>query len=298
MAGAKLQDDVAAGKAAAALHDRFNIVAMTPVTLLTVHTLIWPSLEVDTMLTYFTFSYILVDIVYHLMAPHCQPNAFRLRTILFHHSVTACLLLWPIQNPEWRCESKKLTVVEINTIILTVNKGLKWRSLQIAFLTTWVSMRLMWKPYLVYIYHQEAVAVGRASLLDLGYWQVVVTMASLCVLNFLWTAEVLGVFRCGTSGSSATAVAPLLSGAGSPACDDITGTCASEVNVQATQSMVSKIPPGSPACADLFKSGTNNVTAARDRQIKSNTLFDCFDMCTISPSLLTVAPALCKLKCL
>lgn len=177
------------GKEAAAAHDHFNLYAVTPLVVLTFCALVQPEpwgyyLSVATLL------YIIADIAYNALVPECQPNTTRWATIMLHHVVTLWLVLHPVLHAENANMTAACTIVEINTLILTVNRNLKWKSLTYAFYFTWVTQRLIWYPYVIYYNHATIVRWG-AKPFDYFYCQTVVTIAVLCVLNFVWTAEVV-----------------------------------------------------------------------------------------------------------
>jgi len=177
---------------AADIHDRFNIAAITPLVSLTVAAFARPCRSTDVTLSYSTFTYILVDIVYHLLVPRIQPSFFRFSTIMAHHLVTAWLLLHPILHPEHAHFTKYCTIVEINTLFLTMNKFLKWKLMQFGFYSTWVGMRLVWYPYLIKRFHDTMIRWGATpALTDYNYCQVVGSLGVLCGFNYVWTAEVV-----------------------------------------------------------------------------------------------------------
>jgi hypothetical protein len=178
------------GKAAGALHDRFNMFAVTPLVVMTLLSLVSPSAWNQALLSWSTFAYVAVDIVYNAIVPECQPNTTRWLTIMLHHFVTLWLVYHPCMHPANADMTAKCTVVEVNTLILTLNRELKWKSLTYAFYATWVSMRLVWYPYLIFHFHERITSFG-AKPFDYTYCQTVVAVVVLCALNWLWTFEVV-----------------------------------------------------------------------------------------------------------
>lgn len=178
------------GKRAAEAHDRFNLVAITPLALLTVASFATGSRQVDVLLTNATLAYICIDTVYNLAMPACQPSAFRLASITVHHLFTFWLTLHPVLHHENSDMTALCTVVEINTLILTVNRQLKWKSLTVAFYATWVAMRLVWYPYLIHVLNTRIRTWG-AAWGDYYHVQVVASVIVLCALNVMWTVEVV-----------------------------------------------------------------------------------------------------------
>eukprot|EP00747_Dinoflagellata_sp_TGD_P193670 gnl/TRDRNA2_/TRDRNA2_60139_c0_seq1.p1 gnl/TRDRNA2_/TRDRNA2_60139_c0~~gnl/TRDRNA2_/TRDRNA2_60139_c0_seq1.p1 ORF type:complete len:208 (+),score=27.67 gnl/TRDRNA2_/TRDRNA2_60139_c0_seq1:2-625(+) len=191
-AWSKVGNDPEAGKEAAALHDKINVFCITPIVGLTIWSLAGGGPPVRKALTWSTLCYILYDIGYHFVVPNCQPSRFRLSTILFHHVVTAWLVAHPAIHPEQNTMTALSTIVEINTLVLTLQKCYKRQAYQIAFYATWVGMRLAWYPYLIYYYYLS-ITSWQGYKLAPGYYmsQVVGTQIALCSLNFLWTAEVI-----------------------------------------------------------------------------------------------------------
>eukprot|EP00448_Togula_jolla_P035737 CAMPEP_0170626952 /NCGR_PEP_ID=MMETSP0224-20130122/31657_1 /TAXON_ID=285029 /ORGANISM="Togula jolla, Strain CCCM 725" /LENGTH=147 /DNA_ID=CAMNT_0010953809 /DNA_START=119 /DNA_END=562 /DNA_ORIENTATION=- len=139
--------------------------------------------------------YVACDVVYNTIDPQCQPGKFRLSTILFHHFVTMWLVLHPWQHPENGHLTAYSTVVELNTLFITLQRLFKSKFCQMGFYATWLSMRLMWYPYLIRRYHNAIVQWGAAPL-TYTWWQVVGSQCVLVGLNFVWTGEVLyGMLR-------------------------------------------------------------------------------------------------------
>lgn len=178
-------------KAAAAQHDRLNLYAITPLVVLTLAALATASHPtICATLSFATAAYIVADIIYNAVVPECQPNAFRWATIMLHHFVTFWLVLHPCLHLENSDMTALATIVEINTLILTANRDLKWKSLTYAFYFTWVTMRLVWYPYLA-IYNHARITTWGAKMYDYYWMQTVGTVVILCALNWLWTFEVL-----------------------------------------------------------------------------------------------------------
>lgn len=177
-------------KLAAARHEDFNLFAIPPLVVLTLLSLWARSPQVNKFLSFSTEGYIVVDTFYNLIVPHCQPSAFRLWTIVIHHLMTGWLTLHPCLYEENNDMTAWWTTVEINTLILTVNRKLKSAFLTKVFFATWAIMRLIWYPYLTYISHVRILGWGAAPC---GYHhlQIVLSGILLCALNWLWTFEVV-----------------------------------------------------------------------------------------------------------
>ena len=184
-----INDQLAESRAATAIHDELNVVCITLLVVLTLASLCWQTASTQQLLSHCTLLYIIADIVYNLLVPHCQPSKFRLGTILLHHVLTAWLLLHPIVNTEHAELTCLCMVVEINTVLHNANKVLKRPWTELAFQLSWVVLRLLWYPYLVFLFHQRITEWG-ASVMSFKWLQTVGSMVGLCCLNFVWTAEV------------------------------------------------------------------------------------------------------------
>ena len=122
-----------ARKAAIRRHDKFTAMVITPLVGLTFFAALFPSQPTHVTLTYAITLYLLADVVYHVLVPHCQPSGHRVATIMLHHALSLMMcaqsLLHPIHADIcWRC-----TLVEANTLVHNANKVLRWRALNIAF---------------------------------------------------------------------------------------------------------------------------------------------------------------------
>ena len=79
-------------------------------------------------------------------------------------------------------------VVEVNTLILTIQKIYRFKSLQPLMLFTWGLYRLLWYPYLTY--EATLYYLPSTSRFDTSIWlQIVAAFAVLNALNFYWTRE-------------------------------------------------------------------------------------------------------------
>jgi hypothetical protein len=177
------------GKLAAAMHNRFNIYVVTPLVLLTFWALFNQTAASHAILAWLTLTYAAADTLYIVLVPHCQPSATRRVTILLHHAATIWLTLHPCMHPEDADLTPLFTIVEINTLILTLKNALKWRWLTPAFYATWIAMRLFWYPYLVWRFDGR-VRDGPLPC-NVLYLQTVGSVCVLSALNWFWTAEVV-----------------------------------------------------------------------------------------------------------
>ena len=74
--------------------------------------------------------------------------------ILFHHTVTMCILSHPLRHPEHSIETCRDGLVELNTFFLIVRRQLPRGSAlniicDILYKLT-LSIRFIWQPYLIY----------------------------------------------------------------------------------------------------------------------------------------------------
>ena len=177
------------GKAAAAAHDRANVIAVAVLVGLCGWCVTLPSTVADAALSWAVLAYIVGDLLYHAAVPHCQPSTQRLVTIVLHHLATLWLVLHPIAHPEHAHFTLHGTLVEINTLLHNANKVYKKPVLAACFYASWFGLRLGYCPYLIAVFDREMRAWGAAPW-DYAYSQVVGSHAFLCMLNFWWTCEV------------------------------------------------------------------------------------------------------------
>merc|ERR1712150_337151 len=83
-------------------------------------------------------------------------------------------------------------IVELNAVFLTLFKLTNMESLKqvlwFLFLFTWVTLRLLWYPWLVYVYHKALISQGFWSY---NYVQVVGSHFVITALNYIWTVELV-----------------------------------------------------------------------------------------------------------
>lgn len=175
-------------------HDTFNVYAITPLIVLTLGayltslTITSEPTVVDLALSWGTLVYLIIDIIYSIAVPSCYPTNSRMITILIHHVISAWLVLHPILYPQHLYFTKWCTIVEINTMFVTVNRLYKVPGTYAMFAITWILMRVIWYPALVPIFHHEMVDSG-AEPFSYSYCQVVGSQIILCVLTLIWSFE-------------------------------------------------------------------------------------------------------------
>ena len=183
-------------RAAAAAHDRMNVGAVAVIcALCALCVLLRQSPMANAALSWAVLTYIVGDLFYHAMVPHCQPSPHRRITVVLHHLATLWLVLHPITHPEHAHFTLHGTLVEINTLLHNASKVYKKPALTAAFYASWVGLRLGYCPYLLLVFDREMRASGAAPW-DYTYSQVVGSHAFLCALNVWWTCEVaMGVSK-------------------------------------------------------------------------------------------------------
>ena len=195
-------------KAACRRHDKSTMAATVPLVGLTLYAAVVPSQPVHETLAYAITLYIGADTVYHALVPHCQPSGHRVATIMLHHALSLSMCAHSLAHPEHAHIGWRLTLVEANTLVHNANKVLRWRALNVAFYLSetrprpprrarpthprpshaaaWVSLRLVWCPYVALLLHDLMKGWPRAQ-----YAQTVGAHVGICALNYYWTAEVI-----------------------------------------------------------------------------------------------------------
>mmetsp|Transcript_55695 Transcript_55695/g.156258 ORF Transcript_55695/g.156258 Transcript_55695/m.156258 type:complete len:205 (-) Transcript_55695:98-712(-) len=177
-------------KAAGARHDTFNLVFIPPLVALTILSLLLATDTLHYLLTWSVLGYVVLDILYHLVDPYCQPDFLRWATIVFHHLVVVWLAAHPLQQPQNLSFTAWATIVEVNTVCQVFNRAFKLKIFRIGFLVTWFGLRLIWYPVLIYSFHGVLMRQG-VELFSHTYCQVVGSQVLLVMLNAFWTAEFL-----------------------------------------------------------------------------------------------------------
>mmetsp|Transcript_120648 Transcript_120648/g.240243 ORF Transcript_120648/g.240243 Transcript_120648/m.240243 type:complete len:202 (+) Transcript_120648:110-715(+) len=177
------------GKAAAAAHERFNMFTIPPLAILAVLSLMINESLLHKLLTWGVLVYSLADTIYVVAVPHCMPSGSRFITVVLHHLVVIYLALHPIFHPENLYLTAYYAIVEVNTVCLNIRRAFRWQWSTVAFFATWIVLRLVWYPYLVY--HLHTIMLSQQRPPGSHAWnQVVGTSAALTALNYFWTAEI------------------------------------------------------------------------------------------------------------
>ena len=148
-------------------------------------------------LAYSTQFYLVADSIFMLALPACVGKRSRLITLVLHHTATMILVLHPLLYPEHQHFLVYGMVVELNTFCLMAFKLVKYDIFKWLHLITWISLRLCWYPFLIFLYHSE---MSRQS--ENGsfysfyeYASVVFPQIILVALGLFWTFELVAFFK-------------------------------------------------------------------------------------------------------
>lgn len=135
-------------------------------------------------LSYGALAYSVFDLAYILIQP-CVTNRPKQMTI--HHIATIVLARVAFVG-HTESLTAKCMVVEVNTLVLTIQKLYRIKWLQPFMLATWGFFRLLWYPFLTYqvaTYYWPG-----SSRFDMSIWlQIVGSFLVLNALNLYWTLE-------------------------------------------------------------------------------------------------------------
>lgn len=101
-----------------------------------------------------TMAYFAADGLFVALAPSCVKSP---RTIILHHFISAGLILIPFFYPVYQwCMSYDM-LVEINTWLLIARRNVERPNvlLEVLFYATWILLRLVLYPFLVWRFFQE-----------------------------------------------------------------------------------------------------------------------------------------------
>lgn len=174
------------------LHDVFNLVTIAVLNILNIYYLATGS----GFLIFYTASmvYFLLDIIYVGCYPHSVKSPL---VILGHHIVTAVYMLIPYTYPQYHWCMAYCMLVEVNTWLLIAKRTVKLRVLgvnilEIGFYISWVLLRNIWYPYLIYAFYKEWLVESEKCG---SRWNPIlicpVCQTLLTGLNFHWTTALL-----------------------------------------------------------------------------------------------------------
>ncbi|PNH03361.1 hypothetical protein TSOC_010590, partial [Tetrabaena socialis] len=112
--------------------------------------------------------------------------------ILSHHVLTAVYLLIPWHYPQYGWCMAYAMLVEINTWLLIAKRTVRLPLLEVLFYVSWVLLRNIWYPYLIWLFYKEWQNETRVSGTP---WNPILTtpilQTALTGLNYHWTLALL-----------------------------------------------------------------------------------------------------------
>jgi hypothetical protein len=190
-------------------HDYFNMVFLGFVCFLDIRYLYlateWEKFGTDDLgkeyfddyivLLYAFSAYLLIDFIWVLVRPKCtMANS---TSILLHHIVTALVMATPWKYKQFAWHLAISLSVEVNTVFLTLrrhcNQGTLFHMIfNIGFYASWVILRLILFPALIFFYFNE---YSRYSIAVNSYWNILgisfTTHIIITILGFHWTIDLL-----------------------------------------------------------------------------------------------------------
>ncbi|GBF94564.1 hypothetical protein Rsub_06679 [Raphidocelis subcapitata] len=138
------------------LHDVFNLVALGALNALNAHfilggggfELFWTSCMV----------YFLIDTAFVGIYPQSVKSPV---VILSHHLVTAVYMLIPYHYPKYQWCMAACMTVEVNTWLLIARRVIGGPLIEAAFYVTWILLRNVYYPYLIWAFYGEWRAESR-----------------------------------------------------------------------------------------------------------------------------------------
>jgi len=204
------------------LHDFFNLVILIPVVVLNIMNWNWDMLlktqKNKTFEDYWTgewfnaffiitVMYFLVDLMWIIIVPNCVRSP---ATIVQHHTATLLYLLIPYYVPEFRCFMGACMSVEVNTWFLIARRvfnkqgfppwiiglptglSIRIKLISIFFYTTWISIRCILYPYLMWKFIQQYNLLSAKTGSRISIWLITIPLHSVfCLLNLKWTYDLI-----------------------------------------------------------------------------------------------------------
>lgn len=170
------------------LHDIFNLITIGILNVLNVAYLIVPS----SFLLFWTASmvYFFLDTLFIGLYPSSVKSPV---VILVHHMITAAYMVIPYHYPMYQWCMSYCMLVEMNTWLLIARRNMKWEVmgvnvLEMMFYISWVGLRNLWYPYLIYAFYLEWV---RESQRCGSPWNIIlltpIFQTFFTGLNYYWT---------------------------------------------------------------------------------------------------------------
>lgn len=169
------------------LHDWFNLVVIAMLNVLNFAYI--ATGEGFSVFWTATMLYFLFDTVYVGIYPQSVKSPV---AILGHHLCTALYILIPYHYPQYHWCMAACMLVEANTWLLIARRCIGGAVIEAAFYFTWVTLRCLFYPYLIWAFYKEwrheSAACGTP-------WNPIlltpVMQAFLTGLNFHWTWQLL-----------------------------------------------------------------------------------------------------------
>jgi len=133
--------------------------------------------------------YFLLDIIFVGVYPQSVKSPV---VILTHHIITALYMLIPFNYPQYHWCMAYCMLVEINTWLLIARRVLGGKVTEALFYISWVVLRNIWYPYLIWAFYKEWVTETEKSG---TMWNPIlitpVMQACLTGLNYHWTLQLV-----------------------------------------------------------------------------------------------------------
>lgn len=126
--------------------------------------------------------YSVLDILYIVIEPLVTQRYWQ---IILHHIAVITMVSITLESDTTSMTPTAL-LVELNTLILTVQKLFKIKWLTVPMLITWFFLRLVWYPILTYISFKY---YSHPRLAGYHWWLQAISFAVLNGLNVFWSAE-------------------------------------------------------------------------------------------------------------
>lgn len=133
--------------------------------------------------------YFLLDTVFVGVFPQSVKSPV---VILAHHLCTSLYMLIPYHYPRYHWCMAHCMLVEVNTWLLIARRTIGGRAIEVGFYTTWVALRNVYYPYLIWAFFNEW--RRETALCGSALNPILVTplmQAFLTGLNYKWTWELL-----------------------------------------------------------------------------------------------------------
>jgi hypothetical protein len=174
------------------LHDWFNLVVLA---VLVIENIFYMATNTG-FHVFFTSAmvYFLLDTIFIGVYPQSVKSPV---VILSHHICTALYMLIPYSYPQYHWCMAYCMIVELNTWLLIARRTLGGKLVEVLFYATWVGLRNIWYPYLIWAFYKEWRVETKASGTPWNPILITPVMQTfLTCLNYHWTLQlVVKVFK-------------------------------------------------------------------------------------------------------